>query len=71
MDFCTAIVAPMTTCSRPAPYRLPIHFQGKDGLVLFDQIRAVDQGRLKQLLGALPAEAVAAALSRLRDIFAD
>ncbi len=67
----TAIVVPMTTGSRPAPYRLPVRFQGQDGLVLFDQIRAVDKARLLQRLGALPVEALSAGLARLRDVFAD
>lgn len=35
----TVIVAPMTTGSRPAAFRVPITFGGKRGLVLLDQVR--------------------------------
>ena len=34
----TVTIAPMTTASRPAGYRIGVHFQGKDGLIVLDQI---------------------------------
>lgn len=37
----TVIVAPMTTGSRPAAFRIPLTFQGKQGLILLDQIRTL------------------------------
>jgi mRNA interferase MazF len=33
----TIIVAPMTTGSKAAPFRVPVSFQGKTGLILLDQ----------------------------------
>ena len=42
----TVIVAPMTTVERTWPTRVKIVFQGKQGQVALDQIRAVDQVRL-------------------------
>ena len=33
----TVIVAPMTTGSRPARFRIALTFQGKQGLILLDQ----------------------------------
>lgn len=51
----TVIVAPMTTSSRPAAFRIPISFQGKAGLILLDQIRTLDKARLiKRVGGARP-----------------
>src|ERR671920_849611 len=47
----TMTVAPMTTGSRPAPYRIPLRFRGKEGLVLLDQIRTLDKQRLARRLG--------------------
>ena len=38
----TVIVAPMTTGSRPAGFRVPLTFQGKQGLIMLDQLRAQD-----------------------------
>ena len=39
----TVIVAPMTTGSRPASFRIPLTFQGKHGLIVLDQIRTLDR----------------------------
>ena len=42
----TVVVAPMTTRSRPAHFRIPLTFQGKPGLIVLDQIRTLDRARL-------------------------
>ena len=44
----TAIVAPMTTGSRPAGFRVGITFQGKTGLLLLDQVYDRQYGLLLQ-----------------------
>jgi mRNA interferase MazF len=49
----TVIVAPMTTASRPAGFRIALTFKGKAGLVLLDQLRSLDRQRLIKRLGAL------------------
>jgi mRNA interferase MazF len=67
----TTTVVPMTTGSRPARFRVPIAFAGKDGLLLADQIRTVDQRRLVKHLGEADRDTVAAMLSVLREMFAD
>jgi mRNA interferase MazF len=67
----TVIVAPMTTGSRPAGFRVPLKFKGKDGLVLLDQLRAVDKQRLVKRLGAVSNTVSAATLATLRDVFAE
>ena len=41
----TVTVAPMTTGSRPVPYRIPLRFRGKDGLILLDQRADLSGGR--------------------------
>ncbi len=65
----TVTVAPMTTASRPAPFRARITFQGKTGLVLLDQIRTLDKSRLIRRLGAAPRPALTEALAILRELF--
>lgn len=65
----TVLVAPMTTGSKPAPYRIPVTFEGKNGLILLDQIRAIDKLRLVKNLGALPIATLNSALSTLQEIF--
>ena len=67
----TAIVAPMTIGGRPAGFRVSLRFDGKEGLVLLDQIRALDQIRLVKRLGRVDDNILKATLSILRDIFAD
>jgi len=49
----TVIVAPVVTGLQPAAFRIDLKFQGKSGLVLFDQIRTLDKVRLVKRLGAV------------------
>jgi mRNA interferase MazF len=66
----TVIVAPMTTRGQDYPTRVPCTFQGKKGMVVLDQIRTVDKGRLVRRLGTIPAETRAKVLDRLFELFA-
>lgn len=65
----TVIAAPMTTGSRPAPYRIAVTFQGKQGLILLDQIRALDKQRLVRRLGRVGSQTLNATLATLREMF--
>jgi mRNA interferase MazF len=67
----TAIVVPMTTGSRPAPFRVAVRFDGKEGLLLPDQMRTLDRRRLVKRLGAVEAETLTATLAVLREVFAE
>jgi mRNA interferase MazF len=67
----TVIVAPMTTKSRPAPFRIALSHGGQRGLILLDQVRAVDKARLAKKLGMLSAKTLATTLSTLQEIFAN
>ena len=66
----TVIVAPMTTKSRVAPYRIAINHDGKKGLILLDQIRAVDKMRLVKKLGTVSPKVLATTLETLHEVFA-
>ena len=65
----TVIIAPMTTKGRQAPYRVPITYDGKKGLVLLDQIRTIDKGRLVKRLGAVSTKTLGASLNILQGAF--
>lgn len=67
----TAIVAPMTTGSRSAPFRIPVTHGGKHGLILLDQIRAIDKTRLISKLGVLNKKTLDATLQTLQEVFAN
>ncbi len=66
----TVIVAPMTTGSRPARFRIPQTFQGKQGSIVLDRIRTLDRARLVKRLGAPRPSTLAATLRTLQDMFA-
>ena len=66
----TVIVAPMTTGAHPAPFRIPVTFGGKKGLILLDQVRALDKARLVRKLGGVSSGTLSATLKTLQDIFA-
>jgi mRNA interferase MazF len=67
----TVIVAPMTTKSRPAPFRIDVTHGGRKGLILLDQMRAVDKIRLGKRLGAVSAKTLTSTLSTLQEVFAE
>ncbi|MGO9453401.1 MAG: type II toxin-antitoxin system PemK/MazF family toxin [Candidatus Binataceae bacterium] len=67
----TVMVAPMTTGSRAAPFRIPVNFEQKNGLILLDQVRTLDKQRLVRRLGLVERKTLRATLTRLREIFAD
>ena len=65
----TVTVAPLTTGSHPAPYRIPLRFRGKEGLILLDQLRTLDKQRLVRRLGAVSGDALRRTLAALREMF--
>ena len=67
----TFIVAPLTTGAHPYPFRVRCRFEGRDGHVVADQLRAVDRDRLVQHLGRLSASTLTELLGVLQAMFAD
>ncbi len=65
----TVIVAPMTTQGFNFPMRVPCTFQGKQGLILLDQIRAVDKTRLIVKKGNLSQITQLAVCDCLQEMF--
>jgi mRNA interferase MazF len=66
----TVLAAPMTTGGRPAGFRVAVSFQGKNGLILPDQLRALDKSRLIKKLGRLDATTSSRLVSVLQEMFA-
>ncbi len=67
----TVIVAPMTTRGRAYPTRVACEFQGKNGQIVLDQIRALDKSRLIRRLGQLDQETQVKVLAALAELFAE
>lgn len=65
----TVIVAPMTTGSRPAGFRIAVTFQGKSGLILLDQIRTLDKAGLVKKVGSVHAATLEKTLRTLQAVF--
>lgn len=66
----TAIIAPMTSKGFNLPTRISCTFQGKKGLILLDQMRAVDKTRLVQKLGVISKNAQIKTINCLQELFA-
>jgi len=67
----TAIVAPLTSRGRLYPTRVRCLFDGREGLVVLDQIRTVDVTRLVRKVGRIQPEIMTAVLMALGRIFAE
>ena len=67
----TVLVAPMTTAGGEAPFRIGVTHGGRKGLILLDQIRAVDKARLATKLGAVSSRTLTATLQTLQEVFAE
>ena len=61
----------MTTAGREAPFRISVNHGGRRGLILVDQVRAVDKTRLAKKLGVVTAKTLAATLRTLQEVFAE
>jgi len=66
----TVIVAPLTSKGFPFPGRIAAPFQGRQGLILLDQMRAVDKRRLFRKLGAIDEMTRTALCQTLQEMFA-
>ena len=67
----TLIVAPLTTGSGPAPYRIDVMFGEKENRILLEQIRAIDKKRLLRKVGELGRRDIEVALGTLRQMFSE
>ena len=65
----TLTVAPLTSGSRPVPFRTECAFGGRPGRVLLDQVRTVDRVRLVKRLGVLDDPTMVRVLDGLVELF--
>ena len=67
----TVIIAPLTSRGFEAPFRVSCRFEGKDGQIAIDHLRAVDKTRLARKLGELDAPTAKAVLMVLGEMFGE
>ena len=65
----TVLMAPMTTKGFEFPCRIAGRFKGKKGLILLDQIRAIDKSRLVKKLGIVSRKTQVEICSGLGEMF--
>ena len=66
----TVLVAPMTTKGFDFPCRIKCKFKNKSGLILLDQIRAVDKTRFIKKLGSIDENTQVELCNTLQELFA-
>ncbi len=66
----TVLVAPMTTKGFDFPCRIKCKFKNKNGLILLDQIRAVDKTRFIKKLGSIDENTQVELCNTLQELFA-
>ncbi len=66
----TVLVAPMTTKGFDFPCRIKCKFKNKNGLILLDQIRAVDKTRFIKKLGSIDENTQIELCNTLQELFA-
>lgn len=66
----TVLVAPMTTKGFEFSGRIGCRFKGQDGLILLDQMRAVDKSRLNKQLGKVDLGTQKQICQTLQEMFA-
>lgn len=66
----TVLVAPMTTRGFDFPCRIKCKFKNKNGLILLDQVRAIDKSRLIKKLGSIDEKTQVELCNTLQELFA-
>ena len=67
----TVMMAPMTSKSFAAPFRVPVTHAGTKGLIVLDQLRSVDKQRLVKKSGQVSAKTLGTVLKTLQELFAE
>ena len=67
----TVMMAPMTSKGFAAPFRVPVNHAGTKGLIVLDQMRAVDKQRLVKKLGQVSAKTMERVLKTLQELFTE
>ena len=61
----------MTSKGFAAPFRVPVIHAGTKGVIVLDQMRAVDKARLVKRLGVVSAKTLTTTLTTLQELFSE
>jgi mRNA interferase MazF len=70
-DLKTVLVAPLASRGRTASFRPAVKFDGADGVILLDQVCAIDTMQLTRQAGAIDEKLLSKALTILRAMFSE
>ncbi|WEK03552.1 MAG: type II toxin-antitoxin system PemK/MazF family toxin [Candidatus Devosia phytovorans] len=63
-------IVPLTSGSRRARFHVPVHFAGKDGYIVVEQMRSLDKRRLVRRLGVIDSDELSHTFDALKLYFA-
>ncbi len=69
-NLATVVVVPLTSGKYTYPARIPCHFNGREGTIVLDQMRAVDNRRMYERMGELDEKDQERLLTGLATFFA-
>jgi len=67
----TALIAPMTTKSKPYPTRIKVRHNNQVGWIVIDQISTIDKSRVIRVLGKITAKEIKSCKAVLKETFVD
>jgi mRNA interferase MazF len=67
----TVQVAPLTSNTRAYPWRCPVHFKNKSGVVALDHMRSIDKSRIIKKSGKLKSSEMVSIKSIIREMLVD
>jgi len=67
----TVIIAPMTSKSKQYPSRIEVLFNQKQGWIVLDQIRTIDNRRLIKKIGSLKKNEISKIKSLIKEMLVD
>ena len=67
----TIVLAPMTTSLKKYPTRVPVQHDGKNGMIVIEQIRTVDRLRVIKVFESLTSKEIQKCKAVLKETFVD
>jgi len=67
----TIVLAQMTTNLKQYPTRVPVEHDGKQGMIVLDQLRTVDKVRVLKVLGKLTKSEIKTSKDVIRETFVE
>jgi mRNA interferase MazF len=67
----TIVICPMTTNTKKYPTRVAVNHDGKNGMIIIDQIRTIDKSRIQKVLGQLDKTEIKMCKEVIKETFVD